>query len=114
MRSKGATLALTLRASSTDFSLPKPTLQAIRPCTSNAWKPSERKPQIATFYRTRSALSDRHPTGANCRDASRGKIAAKLAAQVLPPAFSRNGLIRSTGNTIVVDCKEPSASNVCR
>ena len=49
MRSKGAALALTLRASETDFSLPKPTLQAIRPCTSNARKPSKGKPQSATF-----------------------------------------------------------------
>jgi hypothetical protein len=57
---------------------------------------------------------DRHPTAANRRDASRIRIAAKLAAQLLPPAFSRNGLIRSTGNTIVVDWEEPSSSNVCR
>ena len=42
------------------------------------------------------------------------RIAAKLAAQLLRPAFSRNGLIRSTGNTIVVDCEEPSSSKVCR
>ena len=49
MRSKGAALAFTLRASETDFSLPEPTLQAISPCTSNAWKPSRRKPQSATF-----------------------------------------------------------------
>jgi hypothetical protein len=50
MRSKGAALALTLRASKTDFSLPEPTLQAISLCTSNAWKPSRRKPQSATFF----------------------------------------------------------------
>jgi hypothetical protein len=50
MRSMGAALALTLRASETDFSLPKPTLQAISPCTSNARKPSRGKPQSATFF----------------------------------------------------------------
>jgi hypothetical protein len=50
MRSMGAALALTLRASETDFSLPKPTLQAIRPCPGNARKPSRGKPQSATFF----------------------------------------------------------------
>ncbi len=49
MRSKGAALAFTLRASETDFSLPQPTLPAISPCTSNARKPSRGKPQSATF-----------------------------------------------------------------
>ena len=42
------------------------------------------------------------------------RIAAKLAAQLLRPAFSRNGLIRSTGKTIVVACDEPSSSSVCK
>jgi hypothetical protein len=47
---KGAALALTLRASETDFSLPEPTLQVISPCTSNTWKPFKGKPQSATFF----------------------------------------------------------------
>ena len=42
-------------------------------------------------------------------------IASELAAQFGSPAFfSRKGRIRSTGNTIVVACEEPSSSNVCR
>jgi hypothetical protein len=49
MRSEGAALAFTLRASETDCSLPQPTLQAISPCTNNAWKPPRGKPQSATF-----------------------------------------------------------------
>ncbi len=49
MRSEGAALAFTLRASETDFSLPQPTLQAISPCTNNAWKPARGKPQSASF-----------------------------------------------------------------
>jgi len=32
------------------LSLPKPTLQAIKPYTSNAQKPWERRPQSATFF----------------------------------------------------------------
>jgi hypothetical protein len=43
-------LALTLRASKTDFSLPRPTLQAIRPVTSKARERSRRKPQSAAFF----------------------------------------------------------------
>ena len=43
-------LALTLRASKTDFSLPRPTLQAIRPVTSKAREPSRHRPQRATFF----------------------------------------------------------------
>ena len=42
-------LALTLRASKTDFSLPGPTLQAIRPVTSKARETSRRRPQSAGF-----------------------------------------------------------------
>ena len=110
---KGAALAFTLRAPEADFSLPQPTLQAISPCTNNAWKPSRGKPQTATFLaRGAQYLIATRPS--ERRDSSRIRIAAKLAAQLLPPAFSRNGLIRSTGNTIVVDCDEPSSSNVCR
>src|SRR5439155_3301691 len=52
MRSEGAALALTLRASKTDFSLPPPTLQAIYPCSSNAPEPSRCRPQSAIFFRT--------------------------------------------------------------
>jgi len=63
----GAALAFTLRASETDFSLPQPTLQAISPCTNNAWKPSGGKPQSATFLARGSALSDRHPSGRTSR-----------------------------------------------
>jgi len=41
------------------LSLPPLTLQAIGPCTSNAWKPSGRKPQSATFFaRARAEIPD--------------------------------------------------------
>jgi hypothetical protein len=49
MRSKGAALALTLSGVETDFSLPEPTLLAIRPCAGNAPEPSRRRPQRAAF-----------------------------------------------------------------
>jgi hypothetical protein len=49
MRSKSAALALTLPASETNFSLPLPTLQAIRHWASKRWKPPRRRPQSATF-----------------------------------------------------------------
>jgi hypothetical protein len=42
-------LALTLRASKTDFSLPRPTLQVIRPVTNKAREPSRRSSQSAGF-----------------------------------------------------------------
>ena len=111
---KGAALAFTLRASETDFSLPKPTLQAIRPCTSNARKPSKGKPQSATFFARGVHYLGATRPGRTVATRPEIRIAARLAGQLLPPAFSRNGLIRSTGNTIVVDCEEPSSSNVCR
>jgi hypothetical protein len=43
-------LALTLRASKTDFSLPRPTLQVIRPVANKAREPSRRRPQTAAFF----------------------------------------------------------------
>src|SRR5207248_9984249 len=52
MRSEGAALALTLRASKTDFSLPEPTLQAIGACAGNTWLPSRCRSQSAIFFHT--------------------------------------------------------------
>ena len=70
-----------------------------------AWR-IERRPGCAGTLR---------PAGSDHRDAPRFRIAAELAAQIGSPAFfSRNGRIRSTGNTIVVACEEPSSSSVCR
>jgi len=93
---------------------PEPTLQAISPCTNNAWKPSRGKPQSATFLaRGVHYLTAARPGRTVATHPELG-IVAKLAAQLLRPAFSRNGLIRATGSTIVVDCDEPSSSNVCR
>jgi hypothetical protein len=43
-------LALTLRASKTDFSLPRPTLQVIRPVTNKAREPLRRRLQSAAFF----------------------------------------------------------------
>jgi hypothetical protein len=43
-------LALTLRASKTDFSLPRPTLQVIRRVTNKAREPSRRRLQTAIFF----------------------------------------------------------------
>ena len=59
MRSEGAALALMLRASETDFSLPPPTVQAIGTRTSKTWRPSRRGPQTATFFATRPVLTNR-------------------------------------------------------
>jgi len=59
MRSEGAALALTLRASKTDFSLPEPTLQAIGACAGNTWLPSRCRSQSAIFFRTGEACARR-------------------------------------------------------
>jgi len=55
-------LALTLRASKTDFSLPRPTLQAIGSVTNKAREPSRRSPQSAGFI-ARGARGLAHTTG---------------------------------------------------
>ena len=71
-------LALTLRASKTDFSLPRPTLQAIRPVTGKGREPSRRNPQTAVFSHAVPA--------AGMSGALRGEVAAMGLLQQTGPA----------------------------
>lgn len=52
-------LALTLRASKTNFSLPEPTLQAISACAGNTCLPSRCRSQSAIFFARAEACARR-------------------------------------------------------